>query len=108
MYIANGQILTRGTQADIIEQAGLAVWAIAGSHLESLVAPIKALPGVLSVSAFGNTLHVAGLDQAMLQASLAPYRSRADLQLSPSQVDLEDVFISLMDNANMRAAQVSA
>lgn len=99
MYIANGQVLTRGSQADIIERAGLAVWSIAGADLDALVAPIKALPGVLSVSAFGNTLHVAGEDQALLQASLAPYRARADLQLSSAPADLEDVFISLMDKA---------
>lgn len=99
MYIANGQVLTRGSQADIIERAGLAVWTIAGEHLAALVAPIKALPGVLSVSAFGNTLHVAGLDPALLQASLAPYQARPELQLTPAQTDLEDVFISLMDQA---------
>ena len=99
MYIANGQVLTRGSQADIIERAALVVWSIAGADLEALVAPIKALPGVLSVSAFGNTLHVAGEDQALLQASLAPYRARADLQLSSAPADLEDVFISLMDKA---------
>jgi ABC-2 type transport system ATP-binding protein len=99
MYIANGRVLTRGSQADIIARAGLAVWSIAGEQLEPLVAPIKALPGVLSVSAFGNTLHVAGLDAALLQASLAPYRSRPGLQLTPALADLEDVFISLMDQA---------
>jgi ABC-2 type transport system ATP-binding protein len=99
MYIANGQVLTRGSQADIIERAALVVWSIAGADLDALVAPIKALPGVLSVSAFGNTLHVAGEDQALLQASLAPYRARADLQLSSAPADLEDVFISLMDKA---------
>jgi ABC-2 type transport system ATP-binding protein len=106
MYIANGQVLTRGTQADIIERAGLAVWSIAGVDLDAMVAPIKALPGVLSVSAFGNTLHVAGLDPTLLEASLAPYRVRADLKLTPAQVDLEDVFISLMDTG--KAADVEA
>jgi ABC-2 type transport system ATP-binding protein len=99
MYIANGQVLTRGSQADIIERAGLAVWSIAGAHLEALVAPIQALPGVLSVSAFGNTLHVAGVDPALLEASLAPYWARPELQLTPAEADLEDVFISLMDQA---------
>ena len=99
MYIANGQVLTKGSQADIIERAALVVWSIAGPDLDALVAPIKALPGVLSVSAFGNTLHVAGEDQALLQASLAPYRARPDLQLSSAPADLEDVFISLMDKA---------
>jgi len=97
IYIANGQVLTRGTQADIIERAALAVWSISGTHLEALVAPLQALPGVLSVSAFGNTLHVAGADRALLAASLAPYQARADLQLAPAQADLEDVFINLMD-----------
>lgn len=99
IYIANGQVLTSGTQADIIEKAGLAVWSIAGANLEALVAPIKALPGVLSVAAFGNTLHVAGKDPALLQASLAPCRDRPDLRLAPAEADLEDVFISLMDKA---------
>lgn len=99
MYIANGQVLTRGSQADIIARAALVVWSIAGADLDALVAPIKALPGVLSVSAFGNTLHVAGEDQALLQASLAPYLARPDLQLSSAPADLEDVFISLMDKA---------
>ena len=108
IYIANGQVLTRGTQADILERAGLAVWSIAGADLEALVAPIKALPGVLSVSAFGNTLHVAGEDQALLQASLAPYRARADLQLAPAQADLEDVFISLIDKARDAHQEVPA
>ena len=99
MYIANGQILTRGTQARIIEDAGLVVWSIAGQQLDALVVPIKALPGVRSVSAFGNTLHVAGEDAGLLAASLAPYRARPDLDVTLARADLEDVFIGLMDKA---------
>jgi ABC-2 type transport system ATP-binding protein len=108
MYIANGRILARGTQADIVERAGLAVWSIAGTNLEALVAPIKALPGVLSVSAFGNTLHVAGENSALLQASLAPYRERPDLTLSLAQADLEDVFIRLSDQAGAPVLETAA
>ena len=108
MYIANGQVLARGTQADIIDRAGLAVWSIAGANLDALVAPIKALPGVRSVSAFGNTLHVAGDNQALLQASLAPYLARSDLQLAPARADLEDVFISLMDKPKIPDVEVAA
>jgi ABC-2 type transport system ATP-binding protein len=99
MYIANGHILSRGTQAEIIARSALSVWSIAGPNLEALVAPIKALPGVLSVSAFGNTLHVAGDDPARLEAALAPYGARPELMLSPVSADLEDVFISLIDQA---------
>ena len=108
MYIANGQVLARGTQADIIDRAGLAVWSIAGANLDALVAPIKALPGVRSVSAFGNTLHVAGDNQALLQASLAPYLARSNLQLAPARADLEDVFISLMDKPKIPDVEVAA
>ena len=108
IYIANGRVLTRGSQADIVERAGLTVWSIAGADLAALVAPIKSLPGVLSVSAFGNTLHVAGEDQALLQAALAPYRARPDLQLTPAQAVLEDVFISLIDKARDAQQEVPA
>ncbi len=104
IYIANGRVLTRGSQADIIERAALSVWTLSGRDLEALVAPIKALPGVRSVSAFGNTLHVAGEDQALLQAALAPYQARPDLQLAQVPADLEDVFISLSDQAGEAAA----
>jgi ABC-2 type transport system ATP-binding protein len=96
MYIANGKVLTRGTQSQIIEEAALAVWSLAGPDLDRLVEPLKQLPGVLSVAAFGNTLHVAGDDPRALEASLAPYRLRADVHLTPASANLEDVFISLI------------
>ena len=105
IYIAHGKLLTRGSQAQIIAQAALAVWSIAGADLAALVAPIKALPGVRSVSAFGNTLHVSGDNPALLAASLAPYRARPELQLSPAPVDLEDVFINLIEQAQAGAPQ---
>ncbi len=62
------------------------------------------LSGVLAV----GTLHVAGVDPALLQASLAPYRTRADLKLTPAQVDLEDVFISLMDTDHAAVVEALA
>jgi ABC-2 type transport system ATP-binding protein len=108
IYIANGRVLTRGSQADIIAHAALSVWTLTGDHLDALVAPIKALPGVRSVSAFGNTLHVAGEDQALLQAALAPYQARPDLQLAQVPADLEDVFISLSDQAALTASEAAS
>ena len=101
IYIANGRVLTRGTQASILDQTTLIVWSIVGNALEALealVAPLKAQPGVLSVSAFGNALHVAGLNSALLEAALAPYRARPDLAVARAKPDLEDVFINLMDS----------
>jgi ABC-2 type transport system ATP-binding protein len=96
MYIANGRVLTRGTQQQIIDEAALSVWSIAGPDPDALVEPLKQLPGVLSVAAFGNTLHVTGDDPQQLAAALAPYRERKELRLTPAQANLEDVFISLI------------
>ena len=106
VYIAAGKLLARGTAAEIIERAGLHVWAVHGENLHALVEPLKAAPGVLSVAAFGNTLHVTGQDQAQLDGAVAALRAdRAELVWSRTQANLEDVFISLIARAPDNFAQ---
>jgi len=107
MYIANGRVLTRGTQQQIIDEAALSVWSLVGPSLDALVEPLKALPGVLSVAAFGNTLHVAGDDPQRLQDALSPWRMRPELRWQPASANLEDVFISLISKSDVHDAQVS-
>ena len=63
--------------------------------LESL----KAAPGVLSVAAFGNAVHVAGQDGALVERALAGVRQQPGLQVTPTEANLEDVFISLIARA---------
>ena len=114
VYIAYGKVLARGTQQQIIAQAGLVVWAVHGDDegdsgdrgdngdsgaLAALLEPLKAAPGVLSVAAFGNTLHVAGRDAASVNAAIAPYRSRPGLAWRLVDANLEDAFISLIGQA---------
>jgi len=99
VYIAYGKILARGTEAAIIEQSALTVWAIRGERLGDILEPLKAAPGVLSVAAFGNAVHVAGQDVQLLDAALLPLRQRSDLQIEASSANLEDVFISLIARA---------
>jgi ABC-2 type transport system ATP-binding protein len=96
VYIAYGKVLARGTEAEIVSQAGLVVWAVQGEGLAALTAPLKAAPGVLSVAAFGNTLHVTGRDVALLDAAIAPWRDRPGLVWRRGSANLEDVFISLI------------
>src|SRR5204863_9922113 len=67
VYIAYGKTLARGTEREIIAQAGLTVWAVEGESVSALVEPLKTAPGVLSVAAFGNALHVAGQDETQLE-----------------------------------------
>jgi ABC-2 type transport system ATP-binding protein len=99
VYIAYGKTLARGSEAQIIEQSGLVVWAVQGEGLTALVEPLKAADGVLSVAAFGNALHVAGRDAAQLERAIAPWREQPGLRWSRAQPNLEDVFISLIATA---------
>jgi ABC-2 type transport system ATP-binding protein len=99
VYIAYGKTLARGTEREIIDGAGLRVWAVDGDDVAALVEPLKNAPGVLSVAAFGSALHVAGQDDALLDRALAPYRDRPGLRWRRSEANLEDVFISLIGQA---------
>ena len=82
-----------------MDASGLKVWAIRGEDLNGMLADLKAAPGVLSVAAFGNAVHVAGQDAALLEAALHPLRQRAGIQIEPTSANLEDVFISLIATA---------
>ena len=66
---------------------------------DALVAELRAQPGVQSVAAFGSRLHVAGQDAALLQHAVAPLAGRAGLSVALAEADLEDVFISLIGQA---------
>jgi len=105
-YIAYGKALARGTAEEIIRNARLSVWSVAGEGAAALVEPLKEAPAVLSVAAFGNTVHVTGQDEATLDAAVAPYRDRG--RWERASANLEDVFVSLIaradDNFGPRAA----
>ncbi|MFZ6641208.1 ABC transporter ATP-binding protein [Undibacterium sp. TC4M20W] len=98
-YIAYGKILARGTAAEIIRDSKLKVWTLQGEQLGTLLEPLKSAPGVLSVAAFGNAVHVAGLDEALVLQALDGIRHQANIQITPSAANLEDVFISLIASA---------
>jgi ABC-2 type transport system ATP-binding protein len=99
VYIAYGKMLARGTEREIIDTSGLKVWSIRGEDLNGMLSQLKAAPGVLSVAAFGNAVHVAGQDAALVEAALMPLRQRAGLQIETAEANLEDVFISLIATA---------
>jgi ABC-2 type transport system ATP-binding protein len=105
VYIAYGKLLARGTEREIVEGAALKVWAVRGPGLSALIEPLKGAPGVLSVAAFGHALHVAGQDEALLDAAVAPLRDRPGLDWSVADANLEDVFISLIAGAQDNFAE---
>jgi len=98
-YIAYGRLLIAGTAREVIAHSRLVTWTAAGPDLFPLAAELKSLPGVAMVAPFGNTLHVSGIDEAQLEAALAPYRERPAITWRRAEPGLEDVFIKMMDYA---------
>jgi len=97
-YIAYGNLLARGSVAEVVKGAGLATWEVAGPDLAKLAEQIRGRPGVEQVVAFGTTLHVSGRDAARLRESAGPWMSGAH-RWQQIESGLEDVFISLMETA---------
>jgi ABC-2 type transport system ATP-binding protein len=101
-YIAYGVLLAHGTVEEVIAHAHLATYTVSSANGESLARlaeELAARPGVDMVAPFGTSLHVAGRDEAALDAAIAPYRERPQLTWARSQASLEDVFIDLMSKA---------
>jgi ABC-2 type transport system ATP-binding protein len=101
-YITFGEVLTRGTVKEVIDDSHLTTFTVSaanGEHLAGLADELKARPGIQMVTAFGTSLHVSGRDRAALEAAIAPYRGRAELDWQSAAPSLEDVFIDLMGRA---------
>ena len=97
-YLAYGNLLTHGTLSDVLSAAKLSTWSVSGPELRPLAAKLRSGKGVEQVVAFGNTLHVSGRDALQLESAIAAVRdSRHEWKKINS--GLEDVFISLMDEA---------
>ena len=97
-YLAYGNLLARGTLAEVLASANLTTWSVSGPDLRPLAAALHGRDGVEQVTAFGNTLHICGHDASKLEAAIAAVRDpRHEWKKIPA--GLEDVFIGLMDQA---------
>ena len=97
-YLAYGNLLTRGTVAEVIDEAKLTTWSVAGPQLHRVASVLRGRDGVEQVVAFGNTLHVSGRDATKLDAVISAVRDH-EHTWSRATPGLEDVFISLMESA---------
>jgi ABC-2 type transport system ATP-binding protein len=97
-YIAYGSLLATGTPDEVLHLFPLTTWAVQGARAPLAVLALKlhGRPGVAHVTAFGNTLHVTGEDEAELERAVAPFRADPGLAWTRSAPTLEDVFIHLM------------
>lgn len=97
-YIAYGNLLARGTVSEVLKDAKLTTWEVTGGDIPALAGKLRGKPGVEQVVAFGSTLHVSGRDAGRLRECATPFMT-GDYQWRPIPSGLEDVFISLMENA---------
>ncbi|MGH8699803.1 MAG: ABC transporter ATP-binding protein, partial [Burkholderiales bacterium] len=101
-YIASGRLLTQGTAAEVVARQGLTTWAASGGDLTALARKLEGKPGVDQIIAFGNSLHLTGLDAARLEASIDAVRADAAQRWERIESGLEEVFIHLMSQAEDR------
>ena len=80
-YIAYGELLVHGTVKHVIAASHLTTYVVSANSgaLNELSQDLTGKPGVDMVAPFGTSLHVSGRDGAALEAGIAPYRRRADL-----------------------------
>lgn len=98
VYLANGEVVTRGLVSQIISDSHLVTFRIEGDGVRNLASRLEGRPGVEHVAYFGSALHVSGTDRASLEVSVNGIRSK-DVLINEVRPNLEDAFIALMSHA---------
>ncbi len=101
-YIAYGELLVHGTVEQVIDASHLTTYTVSaaeGEGLAKLSEELTGKPGIDMVAPFGTSLHVSGRQAGKLEAAIAPYRKRKELEWKRSEPSLEDVFIDLMSKS---------
>ncbi len=103
-YLAHGSLIVQGTVKDVIAQSNLLTYVASGKDVRRFSKEIQACEGVDNVSYFGSALHVTGKDEnALYQVThKGQFKSLDWHKIEPS---LEDVFISLMREADVDTRQ---
>jgi ABC-2 type transport system ATP-binding protein len=100
-YILYGKLLATGTPDEVLHLFRLATWEVSGpsDRLAALAPRLHGREGVSHVTAFGNTLHVTGENEAALEQAIQPFMAEEGLRWRQASATLEDVFIHLMQSA---------
>jgi ABC-2 type transport system ATP-binding protein len=95
-YIAYGNMLTSGTLEQVIADAKLFTWEVQSDNTNILAAQLKQDPVFTQVTAFGRVLHVSGVNEQAMLASIKKFEGQGS-HWQPIKSNLEDVFIHFME-----------
>ncbi|HEY0303052.1 MAG TPA: ABC transporter ATP-binding protein [Rhizomicrobium sp.] len=104
VYINLGDVVARGSVAEVIAQSGLVTFIVEGDGARALAAKLHGRPGVEFVAFFGAALHVSGHDRDALLAALRPFAAERGLAIREAKPSLEDVFIQLQEKSGGESA----
>ena len=103
-YISYGKLLATGTADEVIRSAGLHTWEVRGANLSRVLAVVAGEADWMAVP-FGNAVHVSSASRSdfprwLLARTGAENEVTANgWRIEPIATGLEDVFISLTNDA---------
>ncbi|WJG10715.1 ABC transporter ATP-binding protein [Aliiglaciecola sp. LCG003] len=96
-YLAHGNLITKGSVADVIARSNLVTFSATGDNSRQALTELKKQPAIENAAYFGSALHISGTDQAGMEA-ITQHANFDKLKWQRIEPNLEDVFISLMKN----------
>ncbi len=95
-YISHGRLVASGTVDEVVESAGLTTFVLEGANVDKAALALSGQPGVDQVAPFGMSLHVVGLNEELLAATVTRVAAEYDVEMRKGKTSLEDVFIQFM------------
>jgi ABC-type multidrug transport system ATPase subunit len=107
VYLADGRLIVQGSADEVVAQAHISTFRATGRGVIDAARHLKDAPGIESVAAFGQALHVSGVDRNAVLQALEPLRHRDDLAIEETEPTLEDVFIHLLASAGVKTGEAA-
>lgn len=96
--IQKGELLTVNTPQRIVESFPHELWGVRAQNMYQLIHDVRDFTGTRSAYAFGESLHVTGMPDFLIE-NLRAYltgKGHAGLEIEPIQAGIEDCFMALM------------
>lgn len=97
VYINAGEIITRGSVAEVIHQSRLVTFLVSGPDVRRFLPRLEGKAGVEHVAFFGAKIHVSGRNRGALEETLRLFRDDPVFKIEKAEPSLEDVFIHLQN-----------